>query len=188
MERPVLVGALLVAGAVASIAAVAGLVAATRPEFARVVDVAPVTTRVTVKEQQCADPRTARQAAKAGAPQDRHRVAGTVIGGMVGGVIGHQFGNGTGRTLATVAGAGGGAYAGNQVQKAMQEAKAVPANGRHCRIVKRTEDKVVAYDVRYRLDGKLGKVRMDYEPGERIPVRDGKLVLSAPKERPDGEA
>lgn len=42
---------------------------------------------------------------------------GAVAGGVLGGVIGHQFGSGRGNTVATVAGAAGGAYAGNQVEK-----------------------------------------------------------------------
>lgn len=174
MERPLLVGALLVTGAVASIGAVGGYVAASRPEYAQVVKVEPVTKAVTVKEQECKDVRVTRKKT----PKDEDRIAGTVIGGMVGGVIGHQFGGGTGKTVATVVGATGGAVAGNQIQKKVQEKNTVTANERQCRIVNRTEQQVVAYDVRYRWDGKLGTVRMDHEPGERIPVRDGKLVLS----------
>ena len=42
---------------------------------------------------------------------------GAVAGGVVGGVIGHQFGSGRGNTVATIAGAGGGAYAGHQIEK-----------------------------------------------------------------------
>lgn len=42
---------------------------------------------------------------------------GAVAGGVVGGVIGHQIGSGRGRTVATVAGAAGGAFAGNTVEK-----------------------------------------------------------------------
>jgi uncharacterized protein YcfJ len=42
---------------------------------------------------------------------------GIVGGALVGGLLGHQVGGGTGKTLATVAGAGAGAYAGNEVQK-----------------------------------------------------------------------
>jgi outer membrane lipoprotein SlyB len=42
---------------------------------------------------------------------------GAVAGGVVGGVIGHQIGGGTGKTVATIAGAGGGAYVGHQVEK-----------------------------------------------------------------------
>jgi outer membrane lipoprotein SlyB len=43
--------------------------------------------------------------------------AGMVIGGVAGGVLGHQIGSGRGNTVATIAGAGVGAYAGNQVEK-----------------------------------------------------------------------
>ena len=43
--------------------------------------------------------------------------AGLVIGGVAGGVLGHQIGSGRGNTVATIAGAGVGAYAGNQVEK-----------------------------------------------------------------------
>jgi uncharacterized protein YcfJ len=43
--------------------------------------------------------------------------AGMVIGGIAGGVLGHQVGSGRGKDVATVAGAAGGAYAGNQVEK-----------------------------------------------------------------------
>jgi outer membrane lipoprotein SlyB len=42
---------------------------------------------------------------------------GAVAGGVLGGVIGHQIGGGTGRTVATIAGAAGGAYVGNTVEK-----------------------------------------------------------------------
>jgi outer membrane lipoprotein SlyB len=42
---------------------------------------------------------------------------GLVAGGVLGGVLGHQIGSGTGRTVATVAGAAGGAYVGNTVEK-----------------------------------------------------------------------
>jgi len=42
---------------------------------------------------------------------------GAVAGGVVGGVLGHQIGGGTGRTVATVAGAAGGAYVGNKVEQ-----------------------------------------------------------------------
>lgn len=42
---------------------------------------------------------------------------GAVAGGVLGGVVGNQVGNGRGRTLATVAGATGGAMAGNAVER-----------------------------------------------------------------------
>lgn len=43
--------------------------------------------------------------------------AGAVIGAIAGGVIGHQFGGGSGKDVATAAGAIGGGFAGNEVEK-----------------------------------------------------------------------
>src|SRR5215470_4913057 len=43
--------------------------------------------------------------------------AGLIIGGLAGGGLGSLVGSGTGRTVATVVGALGGAYVGNQVEK-----------------------------------------------------------------------
>ena len=40
---------------------------------------------------------------------------GMVVGAVVGGLLGNQIGGGSGKTLATVAGAAGGAYAGKKV-------------------------------------------------------------------------
>jgi outer membrane lipoprotein SlyB len=42
---------------------------------------------------------------------------GAVAGGVLGGVLGHQIGSGRGNTVATIAGAAGGAYVGNKVEQ-----------------------------------------------------------------------
>jgi outer membrane lipoprotein SlyB len=42
---------------------------------------------------------------------------GAVLGGIAGGVVGHQVGHGRGKDVATIAGALGGAYIGDRVQK-----------------------------------------------------------------------
>ena len=72
---------------------------------------------------------------------------GTVAGGVIGGLLGNQVGSGNGKTLATVVGAAGGAYAGNTVEKNMK--------------------KVTVYDVRVRMDD--GSVR-NMEVGTTVPV------------------
>jgi len=41
---------------------------------------------------------------------------GTVMGGLIGGLIANQFGGGNGKLVATAAGAGGGAYAGHELE------------------------------------------------------------------------
>jgi outer membrane lipoprotein SlyB len=42
---------------------------------------------------------------------------GSVVGGLIGGLIANQMGGGNGKTLATVAGVGGGAIMGNQFEQ-----------------------------------------------------------------------
>ncbi|MDE2600424.1 MAG: glycine zipper 2TM domain-containing protein [Rhodocyclaceae bacterium] len=49
---------------------------------------------------------------------------GAVAGGVAGALIGNQFGGGSGRTVMTIAGAGGGAYAGNEIEKNMNKTSA----------------------------------------------------------------
>ena len=46
---------------------------------------------------------------------------GAVTGGVLGAVVGKEIGAGRGKTLATVAGAAGGAYAGNEIEKNMKK-------------------------------------------------------------------
>jgi outer membrane lipoprotein SlyB len=49
--------------------------------------------------------------------------AGAIVGAVVGGVLGNQVGKGDGRTAATVLGAAGGAYAGNEIQKRNEQSQ-----------------------------------------------------------------
>lgn len=46
---------------------------------------------------------------------------GTIAGAVVGGILGNQVGAGQGKTAATVIGAAGGAYAGNELEKRNQQ-------------------------------------------------------------------
>jgi outer membrane lipoprotein SlyB len=47
--------------------------------------------------------------------------AGLIVGALAGGGLGSLVGGGTGRTVATVVGAVGGAYAGNQIEKSQTQ-------------------------------------------------------------------
>ena len=40
--------------------------------------------------------------------------------------------------------------------------------------------KVVAYNVTYRLDGKDGVVRTSFKPGPKLSVKDGQVVTTPP--------
>ena len=48
---------------------------------------------------------------------------------------------------------------------------------RRCHTVTDTSQKVIGYDVTYRLGDKESTLRMDQRPGNRIPVENGQLVL-----------
>ncbi len=50
-------------------------------------------------------------------PRSKGIGLGTLAGAAVGGLIGNQVGGGTGRTVATAAGAAGGAYVGHEMEK-----------------------------------------------------------------------
>jgi uncharacterized protein YcfJ len=99
---------------------------------------------------------------------------------LLGGVLGHQIGGGTGNTVATVAGAAAGGYAGNRVQKNMQASDRQTVMETRCHTEYTHDKKVLGYDVTYRLGEKQAVVRMDYDPGSRIPVKDGQLELTRP--------
>lgn len=48
---------------------------------------------------------------------------GMIAGGVAGALLGHQVGKGTGKDLATIAGAAGGAYAGNKIEGKMNKVR-----------------------------------------------------------------
>jgi uncharacterized protein YcfJ len=61
----------------------------------------------------------------------------------------------------------------------MQDKDTYATTERQCKTVDRVTEKVVGYDVHYRVNGRADTVRMDHPPGERIPVKDGKPILTA---------
>lgn len=83
---------------------------------------------------------------------------GAVIGGVLGGVLGHQIGSGRGNTVATIAGAAGGAVVGNQVE--------------------RNRNSTRSWDVRVRMDsGNSRTLHYSSQPqvreGDRVKLIDG---------------
>jgi uncharacterized protein YcfJ len=165
----------IVVGAVAVTALAAGGVGykvMTKPVFAEVVAAKEVKETVKTPREECEDVAVQHQAPV----KDEHRIAGTVAGGLLGSAIG----GGTGKKVATVAGAAAGGYAGNRVQKNLQEKDVQTTTERRCKTVYDTSVKHLGYDVTYRLDGRQDVVRMAFDPGQQIPVKDGKLVLDPP--------
>lgn len=163
-----------------TVAVVAGCGRVDAPKFAEVVSVKEAKETIRTPREECEDVAVQKQAPV----KDEHRVAGSVVGGVVGGVLGHQIGGGTGKTVATVVGAAGGAYAGNQVQKGMQSRDVVTTTEKRCKTVEDVSEKLLGYDVVYKLDGKEGSARLAFDPGKQIAVKDGQLVLTPPAEAP----
>lgn len=143
-------------------------------KYAKVVAVEPAFEINEITRQVCGDETTLQQAPV----KDDKRIAGAAIGAVVGGVLGSQIGSGSGRDAATVAGAAAGGYAGSKVQKRVQQGNVEETTQERCVTVYDTESIQAGYDVTYELEGIQKVVRMDRDPGERIPVENGELVLS----------
>ena len=93
--------------------------------------------------------------------KESNGVAGTVVGGVAGGLVGNAIGGGTGRVLATVAGAAGGAYAGNKIQRNNSEGRQV-------------------YNIRVRMDdGSMQTFAQedntDFRVGDRVRLDNGRI-------------
>ena len=172
MVKGIVIGgiAMVVLGA----GAVGGYKTLTKPKFAEVVAVKEAKQKVSTPREKCEEVQVQKQAPV----KDEHRIAGKVAGGVAGGLLGSTIGGGSGKTVATVAGAAAGAYAGNKVQKNMQEKDVVTTTETRCKTVNEISEKLVGYDVTYRLEGKEATVRMAHDPGKQIPVKDGQLVLA----------
>jgi len=179
MNKSMVIG--LVAGGVAVTAAgaFAGYRAMDSQRSAEVLNVQPLTTTVRTPRQVCSDVVVSHEAAT----KDPNHLTGAVIGAVAGGVLGNQVGHGTGRTVATVAGAAAGGYAGTKVQGHLQDNKTTQTVENRCRTVYDSVERPDGYEVRYRLAGQDGTVRMDHAPGRTIPVENGQLLLTESTDR-----
>jgi uncharacterized protein YcfJ len=164
------IGAIVAAGA----GAVAGFKMLNKgPEYAEVLKVTPLTKTIRTPRQDCHDETVTHTKE----PKDQHQILGTLAGAVVGGVLGHQVGGGSGRDIATVAGAAAGGYAGNRIEKHVQDKNTYTTTERKCETVYEKSEKPIGYEVRYRLRDHESTIKMDHDPGERIPVRGGQLLL-----------
>ena len=173
MNKSMLTGTVL-GVVVATAGGAAGYKLMTQQQYADVLSVTPVKETIRTPRQECHD----EQVTHTRPVKDENRIAGTAIGAVLGGVLGNQVGGGSGKKIATVAGAAAGGYAGNKTQQHMQEGDTYTTVEQRCRTVTDKHEKVVGYDVRYSFKGKEDTVRMDREPGNKIPVKDGQLVLN----------
>jgi uncharacterized protein YcfJ len=174
MVKGIVIGG--IAMVVVSAGAVTGYKQFTKPKFADVVGVKEVTETIVTPREECQDVQVTHKAPTS----DPNRVTGTVVGGVAGGLLGSAIGSGTGRTVATIAGAAGGAYVGNQVQKNQQNKNVVTSTEKRCKTVNEMTEKLIGYDVTYRLEGKEGTLRTTFKPGPTLPVKDGQVVATPP--------
>ena len=177
MNTNLLVGGIFGAVAVTAAGSYAGyntIVDSKKHQFAEVVDSKAITETYYTDRQECYDEVVQHQAEV----KDGNQVTGTVIGAVLGAVIGKQVGGGNGKKLATVAGAAAGGYAGNKVQKNMQQKDVYTTTEQRCNTVQDPHQKITGYSVTYQLEGKTDTVIMDHKPGATIPVENGQLVLS----------
>jgi len=175
MNKALVVGLVAGAAVAAGAGAIAGYKHFAAPDYARVVDVKPVEKTIRTPRQECHDETVTQQAPV----KDRKQITGSVVGAVIGGVVGHQIGDGDGKKIATAAGAAAGGYAGNRVQKRVQDGRTVTTTEQRCMTVYDTHVERRGYDVRYRIGNQENTVRMDHDPGDRIPLREGQLMLDA---------
>lgn len=158
------------------VAAVASLnVFSSGPKYAQVISATPIKETVKTPHRECRNVAVTHRRPV----QDENRITGSLLGAVAGGVIGHQFGGGHGKDIATVAGALGGGYAGNQIQGSMQNNDTYTTTQQRCKTVYDKSEKMLGYDVTYKIGDQQGKIRMDRDPGTQIPLdNNGQLVLN----------
>ncbi|EMD1657486.1 glycine zipper 2TM domain-containing protein [Pluralibacter gergoviae] len=176
MNKSMLAGIGIGVAAALGVAAVASLnVFSSGPKYAQVISATPIKETVKTPRRECRNVAVTHRRPV----QEENRITGSLLGAVAGGVIGHQFGGGHGKDIATVAGALGGGYAGNQIQGSMQNNDTYTTTQQRCKTVYDKSEKMLGYDVTYKIGDQQGKIRMDRDPGTQIPLdNNGQLVLN----------
>ena len=175
MNKSMLVGGVMGAAVAVAGGGIAGYKMLEEPKYAEVIAVTPVTERIETPREECHEQQVTRHKPV----KDQHRLTGTVVGALAGGLLGDALGGGGSNTAAKVAGAAAGGYAGNKTQQRMQQGATYTTTETVCKTVVDVSEHTVGFDVDYRIGEKTGQVRMDHDPGDLIPLRDGQLVLAS---------
>ncbi|WP_163924101.1 glycine zipper 2TM domain-containing protein [Photobacterium sp. Alg240-V54] len=140
------------------------------PNQADILSVKAATKTVSIPHKVCEQVAVTHHAAV----KDENKLVGTGLGGAIGGVLGHQVGGGKGKTLATVAGA----VAGRAVQDKYQAENTTTSMEQRCHNEYTKSDKIVGYDVTYKIGDKQNTIRMEKEPaGDTLPIKNGHLAI-----------
>ena len=143
-------------------------------DYARVVDVEPLTrqVRVTTPQRECWDETRYDDRGYEARPSNP---GGALVGAIIGGVIGHQIGDGRGRRAATAAGAVIGAAVGGQAGRRNGGYEPPPREYTVQRCETRyhedVQERIDGYRVTYVYHGRRGVTELPYKPGDRIRVR-----------------
>jgi uncharacterized protein YcfJ len=147
-------------------------------EYARVVDVQPLTRRVRVStpQRECWDESRYDERDNRNGPMPRGSAGGAVLGAVIGGVLGHQIGHGRGRDAATAAGVVIGAAVGSKQAERRNGYGSVPPREytvQRCetRYHDEWEERTDGYRVTYVYNGRRQVTELPYRPGDRIRVR-----------------
>jgi uncharacterized protein YcfJ len=146
-------------------------------EYARVVDVQPLTRRIRVStpQRECWD--ETRYDDRGNGPLPRSSAGGALLGAVIGGVLGHQIGHGRGRDAATAAGVVVGAAVGSkQAERRNGGYASAPQREysvQRCetRYHDEWEERTDGYRVTYVYNGRRQVTELPYRPGDRIRVR-----------------
>jgi uncharacterized protein YcfJ len=157
-------------------------------DYARVVDVEPITRRIRVTEprRECYEETRYDEARYEDVrPRGPTPAAGSMIlGGILGAAAGNQIGSGDGRRAATVAGALIGSALGHDAaaRRAYRDERRYEARYyeppraytvERCdvRYQESWEERIEGYRVAYEYHGRRYETRLPYDPGERVRVR-----------------
>lgn len=67
----------------------------------------------------------------------------------------------------------------NQIQGSLQESDTYTTTQQRCKTVYDKSEKMLGYDVTYKIGDQQGKIRMDRDPGTQIPLdSNGQLILN----------
>lgn len=174
MNKSMVIGTILGVGIATAGGAIGSYQLMKAPDYAEVVSSTPIIKETKIPHEECHDETVVRQKPV----KDENRIAGKVIGAVVGGALGNQVGGGNGKKVATVAGAVAGGYAGDKVQGNMQKGDTYTTVEQRCKTTYETREDITGYNVVYRLEDKESSVKMSYDPGKKIPVENGQLVLA----------
>ena len=177
MNRPLVMGRMLCAMmAIASGVSLAAELPGDKADHAEVNDVTPVMRTLRTPRQSCRDEEVIYVQPQS--QRNTRSITSTLLGAVFGGLAGNQIGDGDGRRIATGVGAALGAYTGNRIQAKNRSDNVFVNTDRRCFTTIDLQDVLIGYDVLYSVRGKTqGLVRTSYDPGKRIPLRGGKLLL-----------